>query len=124
MARPLKQVDENLLENLAALGCTNEEMAPAVGISADTITKRYSELVEAGRNNGKRSIRRQQFRMAMGYAAEYERDKRGDIILDGKGRPIRLKKEQPPDSRMLIWLGKSWLKQNEFSGDEDEDWEI
>jgi len=84
MARPLKEIDEGLVENLARIHCTHEEIAAVVGCSTDTLVRRFADLIEQGRQQGKTSLRRKQFEVAMSG-----------------------------DRAMLIWLGKQFLGQTE-----------
>ena len=84
MARPRKIVDVKELENLAMIGCTVEEIGGILGISHDTITRRYASVLEKGRMRRNKSLRGKQFELAM------------------KG-----------DRTMLIWLGKQVLGQSD-----------
>jgi AraC-like DNA-binding protein len=84
MARPLKEVDEDLIEALARIHCTQEEIAAVVGCSVDTLARRFAEKIEQGKQQGKTSLRRKQFEVAM-----------------------------TGDRAMLIWLGKQFLGQSE-----------
>lgn len=84
MARPKKQVDEALLEKLASIQCTNEELANMVGVSIDTLLRRYATLIKKARDNGKKSLRRMQWEAAQ----------KGNVT-------------------MLIWLGKQYLGQKD-----------
>lgn len=66
MSKPKKKVDEQLLSQLAGINCTYDEMARILSsqgnkISSKTLRRRYRELVEDGRANGKVSIRRKLF---------------------------------------------------------------
>lgn len=84
MARPQKNIDPAILEKLAAILCTMEEMASVVGCSVDTLERRFADVIEKGRAQGNTSLRRKQFELAMnGHAT------------------------------MLIWLGKQRLGQRE-----------
>lgn len=84
MANTKKDINPEQVNKLAAIGCTNKEIADIVGCSHDTLTRRFSEDLEAGRSQGKASLRRKQYELAMsGNAA------------------------------MLIWLGKQVLGQSE-----------
>lgn len=92
MARPKKQVDEALLEKLASIQCTNEELANMVGVSIDTLLRRYATLIKRARDNGRKSLRRMQWEAAQ----------KGNVT-------------------MLIWLGKQYLGQKDkidFSEDD------
>lgn len=84
MPRPRKKVDKAMLQQLAALGLSNAEMAAVLDCSADTIERRYRKEMEIGRNMRNASLRRKQFEVAI------------------KGNPT-----------MLIWLGKQFLEQRE-----------
>lgn len=81
---PMKALDEDLILKLSSILCTNEEIAYICGCSHDTLQKRYMHILDAGRSQGRMSIRRKQFEVAMA----------------GNGA-------------MLIWLGKQYLKQKE-----------
>ena len=84
MARPKKQVDVELLEKLASIQCTNEELSNMVGVSIDTLLRRYATLIKKARDNGKKSLRRMQWEAAQ----------KGNVT-------------------MLIWLGKQYLGQKD-----------
>lgn len=81
---PPIRVDEDVLRGLASLQCTYDEMAGVLGVSADTLERRYREVVEAARATGRTTLRRLQWRGAQ------------------EGNPA-----------MLIWLGKQMLGQVE-----------
>lgn len=85
---PRRAVDLNLeqLEQLAAMACTQEEVAAFFGVTQQTISRKlaqrkYSEVWERGLGRGRISLRRRQ-----------------------------LKKDT---TAMLIWLGKQHLGQRE-----------
>lgn len=80
MARPRKKIDEALLHKLAAIHCNQEEMCSILGISTDTLQRRFAAQVKAARNEGKMSLRRKMWQMA----------------LDG-------------NTTLLIWLSKNEL---------------
>ena len=82
--RPRKELDENLIESLASIGCTNEEIAGIAGCTEKTLAGNYYDLLKKGRNAAKMSLRRKQFQLA-----------------------------QTGDRTMLIWLGKQMLGQSE-----------
>ena len=87
--RPKVQLDEKLLEDLASIHCTKEEIAKIMGCSVDTLYARYSEVLFKGSAIAKSSLRRLQ----------WEQAKRGNTM-------------------MLIWLGKQWLGQRDRHPDE------
>lgn len=84
MSRPLLEIDEVLVEDLASIMCSNKEIASIVGCCVDTLTDRFSEILHKGRQRGKTSLRREQFKAAIG----------GNVV-------------------MLIWLGKQYLEQQD-----------
>ena len=65
MARPKKyNIDKEQVEKLAALGCTNSEIASFFGCSKDLISKSYSTNVTKGKERGKTRLRQMQWRSA------------------------------------------------------------
>lgn len=84
MGRPKLEIDPEQVRKLAAIGCTNLEIADIVKCSHDTLTARFKAELDEGRSQGKASIRRKQYELAM------------------SGNPA-----------MLIWLGKQQLGQSE-----------
>ena len=75
-----KKVDEKVIANLSQIGCTQEEIGSVVGISARTLQRRFSDLVEENKNIGKASLRKRMWASAL------------------KGNP-----------NMMIWLSKNHL---------------
>ena len=84
------KLDRDLIFKLATLHCTYKEIASVVGTSETTLEKRYSGIIEKGRAEGKKSIRRAQMEKAL----------QGDV-------------------RMLIWMGKQYLDQKDSPQDEE-----
>jgi len=90
MARPPREIDYSIIEGLARIQCTNEEIAATIGFSVSGFHKRRKndpELVEAlekGREVGKMSLRRLQWDAAKGG-----------------------------NNTMLVWLGKQYLGQSD-----------
>lgn len=66
MARPLLELDTNLIEKLASIQCSKVEIASIMGCSVDTLDNRYSENVSKGREQGKMTLRRKMYESAMG----------------------------------------------------------
>jgi len=89
MARPKAEVDEKMVVNLAELCPTNEEIAVMLGISEDTLSRRFAEAIKKGRMKGMCSLRRLQWQSAC----------QGSIP-------------------MQIWLGKQMLGQRDKNTDE------
>src|SRR3990167_1339601 len=86
MGRPKLVIDETLVEKLASIHCTMEEIASVVGCSVDTLENRFSDIIKVAKDKGKSSLRRYQWEGAQ------------------KGNPA-----------MLIWLGKQLLAQKDTS---------
>ena len=85
MAPPIKHnLDERQIKELAEIQCTMGEIASVMGCSVDTLERRYADVIKEGRDHGKSSLRRMQYKKAL------------------EGNPT-----------MLIWLGKHYLDQKE-----------
>ena len=80
IGRPKKDLDEDVIAKLSQIGCTQEEIGSVVGISARTLQRRFSDLVEENKNIGKASLRKRMWASAL------------------KGNP-----------NMMIWLSKNYL---------------
>lgn len=77
-------LDERQIRTLAEIQCTMIEIASVMGCSVDTLERRYAEVIKDGKEAGKASIRRMQYKRAM----------------EG-------------NTGMLVWLGKHYLQQKE-----------
>lgn len=72
MARPRKEIDKKIFENLCGLMCTLEEIANIFDCSEDTIERwckrtygfGFAEAFKKGSSKGKMSLRRAQFELA------------------------------------------------------------
>jgi hypothetical protein len=84
------KLDHDLIFKLASMHCTYEEIADCVGTSVATLQKRFKNLIDKGRAEGKKSLRRAQFEKALAG-----------------------------DARMLMFLGKNWLGQQDSPTDEE-----
>lgn len=84
MARPKLEIDENLVEKLAKVGCSNVSIAVQCECSVDTLTNRFSELLAKSRENLKTQLRIWQLDAA----------RKGNVT-------------------MQIWLGKQLLGQTD-----------
>ena len=82
--RPKKKINAKVVETLASIQCTNEEIAQVCECSSDTLTRRFAESIKKGKNVGKSSLRRLQ----------WEKAKAGNTT-------------------MQIWLGKQVLGQRD-----------
>jgi len=85
-----KTIDRDLVYRLASIQCSMTEIAEAVGTSTDTLRRRFKDVIEAGKAQGRQSLRRVQW----------------DKALKG-------------DTKMLIWLGKNILKQRDQVEDDE-----
>jgi hypothetical protein len=81
MARPKKIIDTHQVKNMAAIGCTMEEMASILKCSVDLLERRFADVIREGRDTGKMSLRRAMFKSAI---------EKGNI-------------------QAQIWLSKNWL---------------
>lgn len=90
--RPKIEIDFETVEKLCQMQCTGEEIASFLNVDYDTLEKRiktnyhlsFSEYIKKNSENGKCSLRRQQWKLAMA-----------------------------DDRTMLIWLGKQYLGQTD-----------
>lgn len=84
MAPPKIPIDMEQVRKLAAIDCTNAEIAAVLKISIGTLERRCRQAIAEGKEEGKASIRRKQFEIAQ----------KGNVA-------------------MLIWLGKQRLGQTD-----------
>ena len=72
VARPRKEIDQKIFENLCGLQCTEEEIASAFDCSVDTVCRwcqrtykeSFADVFKKKSAGGKISLRRAQFRLA------------------------------------------------------------
>lgn len=66
MARPKFQIDYEAVKKLASIMCTQEEIASFLGCDVRTLQRddRFVTIYKEGRENGKMSLRRMQFKLA------------------------------------------------------------
>ena len=83
-----KTIDRDLVYKLACIQCTPDEIAEVVGTTPATLKRRFGDLLEKGKQAGKKSLRRAQW----------------DKALNG-------------DTRMQIFLGKQYLGQKDAPED-------
>ena len=62
--RPQKEIDVEQLGKLAALQCTYDEIAAWFGVDKSTISRRFATEINEGREKGKISLRRKQWKLA------------------------------------------------------------
>jgi len=95
--RPPKKLRLLTLRNLAAIGCTEQEIATSCGLFKDAMTRAKKNnpivpiLIQSGRDEGCTSLRRKQFSLAL-----------------------------LGNERMLIWLGTNMLKQSQTPEPDEE----
>ena len=65
VGRPKKDIDLDILGNLASIGCTQEEIGGVMGISARTLQRNYAEIIEVNKNKGKASLRKKMWENAL-----------------------------------------------------------
>lgn len=91
-ARPkIKDVDQELVWRLGSMMCTVKEIADVLGLPEQTVSKKFGDLIDKARSEGRKALRRAQFEKAVA-------DK---------------------DPRMLIFLGKQYLSQRDQPEDKD-----
>lgn len=66
MARPIKQLNVDQIEQLAAINCSLAEIAAVMDCDPKTLTNRYSSVIEKGREKGKSSLKRKMWETAQG----------------------------------------------------------
>lgn len=65
MARPRKQISKDHVESLAAINCSYKEIAAVVDCNESTLTRRYAQVIEKGREQGKSSLKRVMWDLAV-----------------------------------------------------------
>jgi len=85
VARPKFKIDYEMVEKLAGIQCTQQEIASFLGCSVDTLQRdeTFCGIYKKGMDSGKMSLRRTQFKLA----------------------------EKNPT--MALWLGKQYLGQKD-----------
>ena len=65
VGRPRVKIDLDILGNLASIGCTQEEIASVVGVSARTLQRNFAEIIDRFKNKGKASLRKKMWDKAI-----------------------------------------------------------
>lgn len=65
LGRPRINIDLDIVGNLASIGCTQEEIASVVGVSARTLQRNYAEIIDRFKNKGKASLRKKMWDKAV-----------------------------------------------------------
>lgn len=86
MGRPKKipELTEQQIQELASIGCTDEEIARLAGLGETTLQTRFGALLKQGRAQLRENLRKAQVKRALGGS-----------------------------DTMLIWLGKQYLGQSD-----------
>jgi len=87
----ISDIDQELVWRLGCMMCTYKEIADVLGIDETTVSRKFGDLVEKARSQGKKALRRAQFEKAV----------------------------QDKDPRMLIFLGKQYLSQKDSPEDKE-----
>ena len=62
--RPKLKIDPEQVKKLAAIQCSYAEMAAVLGCDPSTLTRRFSQAIKDGREQGKASLKRMQWKAA------------------------------------------------------------
>ena len=62
----VRAVDRELVWKLASMMCTVKEIADVLNLSEKTVSNKFGDLIEKGRSQGKKALRRAQFEKAVG----------------------------------------------------------
>jgi len=84
------KLDHDLIFKLTTIHCSYDEIAHIAGTTVKVLEKRFAHIIDKGRSEGKKSLRRAQW----------------DKALKG-------------DTRLLMFLGKNYLSQTDTPNDED-----
>ena len=63
--RQLTEQDRQLIYKLAAIHCSNKEIASIVGLHIDTLQRTFKDILAAGRESGKGKLRRKMWESAL-----------------------------------------------------------
>lgn len=103
VGRPRLKIDVKQVEQLASIQCSYAEIAMIVGCSTAWLSKNCYKVIKRGRGDFAASLKRQQYRVAMGSQA----------IFDDQGN--ELEPYRAPHPSMLMFLGKVHLGMVEAS---------
>jgi DNA-binding CsgD family transcriptional regulator len=87
----ISEIDKELVWRLGCMMCTFGEIADVLGITEHQVKKKFGDLIDKARSQGKKALRRAQFEKAV----------------------------QDKDPRMLIFLGKQYLSQKDNPEDKE-----
>ena len=92
-----KTIDRDLVFKLACIQCSDQEIAEVVGTSAANLRKRFSSLLDKGKEQGKQSLRRAMWEKAMNG------DTRVQIFLSKQYLGMRDTPEDGDNKMPLPW---------------------
>lgn len=108
------QADRDMVRLLAFYGVYPEFICKHVinrvtglPIGETALKRHFSKELEAGTNEGDAMVARSLFQHMEGRAAEYMRDKNGDLLFDPHGRPIVARSEIKPTVVAPIFMAKT-----------------
>lgn len=58
MGRPQKKIDPDQVRRLAMINCSYAEMAAVLGCNESTLTRRFAQVINEGREQGRSSLKR------------------------------------------------------------------
>jgi alkylhydroperoxidase/carboxymuconolactone decarboxylase family protein YurZ len=65
VGRPKINIDLDIVGNLASIGCTQEEIASVVGVSARTLQRNFADIIDRFKNKGRASLRKKMWDKAI-----------------------------------------------------------
>lgn len=98
--RPVKKyqtIDRDLVYKLACIQCTDQEIAEVVGTSASNLRKRFGKVLDKGKQEGKKSLRRAMWEKAING------DTRVQIFLSKQYLGMRDTPEDGENTTPLPW---------------------
>jgi len=84
VGRPRKNINPEIVEALARIQCTDSEIAAVLDVNERTIQRNFAAILKKGREAGKQSLKRMQYKLA-----------------------------EEGNATMQIWLGKQYLGQKD-----------
>ena len=97
-----KNIDPDQVESLGAIGCTNEEIACLLGVSADTIERRFAGAIKRGKLKDFVSFKRRVREEAIGSAAKPDKANVGFAVLYAKIRGWYIEKVERVDQVNIV----------------------
>ena len=60
-----KTIDRELVYRMACIQCSDQEIAEVVGTTVQTLRKRFQKILDKGKQEGRKSLRRAMYEKAM-----------------------------------------------------------